>query len=108
MCLQFIAEKTSYAMSKDLSVILCVGESLEEREANKTTDVVFEQLKAVAAKIKDWSSIVIAYEPVWAIGTGKVATPEQVIFSCLTFKPLHIYWFYSGAGTIGSIWREMI
>ncbi|KAF7792647.1 hypothetical protein EIP86_003744 [Pleurotus ostreatoroseus] len=76
---EFIAQKTRVAIDHGLSVIFCVGETLTEREANKTKEVVEEQLKPLIALLKpaDWQKIVIAYEPVWAIGTGKVATPAQ-------------------------------
>lgn len=74
---QFVAEKTLFCINAGLKVILCCGESEKEREAGETKQVVYRQLDAVAHLLKDLTNIVIAYEPVWAIGTGKVATPQQ-------------------------------
>jgi triosephosphate isomerase len=76
---EVVAKKTKRALDLGLTVIFCIGETLDERNAGKTLDVVTRQTQALASIIseKDWERIVIAYEPVWAIGTGVVATPEQ-------------------------------
>jgi len=78
-CDTLINKKVHAALAAGLTPVLCVGELLEEREAGKTTEVVQSQmtgsLKDVTAD--QMAKIVVAYEPVWAIGTGKTASPEQ-------------------------------
>ncbi|WP_050452647.1 triose-phosphate isomerase [Candidatus Burkholderia verschuerenii] len=76
---ELVANKTRRALDAGLTPIVCVGETLEEREAGSTERVIAEQLDAVLDVLtpEQVAKIVIAYEPVWAIGTGKSATAEQ-------------------------------
>ena len=74
---ELINKKIKAAIKTNLKPILCVGEKLEENEAGKTAQVVVDQLKTALVDIKNMDGLVIAYEPIWAIGTGKAATGQQ-------------------------------
>lgn len=73
----FINQKVRSALAHDLHVILCIGETLEERERNDTERVLNDQVSHGLKDVPDLSRLVLAYEPVWAIGTGRNATPDQ-------------------------------
>lgn len=76
---EILKEKVKLALENNLTPIFCIGEVLEEREAGKQNEVVYAQLAGSLYDLsaEDFSKIVLAYEPVWAIGTGKTATPVQ-------------------------------
>lgn len=81
-----ILKKVQKALEHGLHPILCVGETEEERDTGKEKDIVKEQLVAVVSKLKEDDPLIVAYEPVWAIGTGKTATPEQAEEMCAFIK----------------------
>lgn len=90
-----VGEKVEYALGQGLSVIACIGETLQQRESGDVFTVLDAQLKAIVDATSDWDRMVIAYEPVWAIGTGVVATPEQA-------QEVHAYirkWLTERVGT---------
>jgi len=74
-----LLKKVKIALKYDLDIVFCVGESLEQRENNKYFDVIKGQMSETIFKLNkdEFKKVIIAYEPVWAIGTGKTATPDQ-------------------------------
>ena len=75
---EWINKKVKSVLNGSLKPILCIGETLDQRKSNETKDVLFHQLKEGLSGVETLDDVVLAYEPVWAIGTGETATIEQV------------------------------
>ena len=77
---EIVTAKLEQARSQDLGVIYCVGENLEEHESEQGEEVLFSQLQAVKEDLDKtaWKKVIIAYEPIWALNTGKIASLDQV------------------------------
>jgi triosephosphate isomerase len=84
-------------LSSDFAIIFCIGETLQQREANRTSEILVSQLTPLFVKMKELPNnrgeLLIAYEPVWAIGTGKAATPETI---ATAHKEIDQLWRTSG------------
>ncbi len=76
---ELICRKSAAAHSAGLKAIICVGESLEQREAGDAIEVVKKQIRSSVPEAADYSNTIIAYEPVWAIGTGKTPTTDEIV-----------------------------
>ncbi len=97
-----VLRRTKAAIEAGLKVILCVGEMLAEREAGQTEAVLHKQFGAGVAGLtpEEFSQIVIAYEPVWAIGTGRTATPEMAAAAHKVIRGLAAHAFGDAANTL--------
>lgn len=87
---EMVRKKINAALAEGLKVIVCVGETLEEKEGGKTVTVVDGQVDSALSglEIRDPSRFVIAYEPIWAIGTGQNATPDEAEFVHATIREI--------------------
>ncbi len=92
---EVVNKKLKRALLSGLKQIVCVGETLEERESNRTREVVKTQLEGGFKDLKkeDLAQVIIAYEPVWAIGTGRTATPEQAVEVHQFIRELLSQWY---------------
>ena len=108
-----VARKTVAALKVGITPLVCVGETLAEREGGRTEQIVLRQMTAVLDRVaaEDWEKVVLAYEPVWAIGTGKNATPDDAaqVHELIRFEmsrrgvPVRVPILYGGSVNQGNV-----